>query len=232
IYAKGIDQEFAKNRITAQLKMDIATGDRGVTRNYDSDANAEERNSVLQAVARRDTGLVKGSLFVTVYGKDLESLSNNYENFTSRFTGIHRFDGFFQQEELFFSSLPLCTNLLSGTLERLHTTASLSNCWPFFYDSLTSDDGAIIGHTAGRELVRLNPWSKLTDNFNYGVFGSPGTGKSFLIQMIENRIVPTGAQVMLIDKSGAYLTSCRVAGGEYIYFDLNGEKHVNPFKSK
>lgn len=229
LFAKGIDQEFAKSRITAQLKMDIATGDRGVTRNYESDANAEERNSVLQAVARRETGLAKASLFITVYGQDQESLTNNYENFTSRFSGIHRYDGFFQQEELFFSSLPLCTNRMGSNYERLHTTSSIANCWPFFFDNLTIDDGAIIGHTAGRELVRLNPWSKLTDNFNYGVFGSPGTGKSFLIQMIENRIVPTGAQVMLIDKSGAYLTSCRVAGGEYIYFDLNGEKHVNPF---
>jgi hypothetical protein len=228
LFIKGIDQEYAKASITAQLKLDLATGQKGTTRNYESDANAVERDGVLQTVAQRETGLAKCSLYVTVYGDSSENLSNNYDNFTSRFNGIHRFDGYFQQEELFFSSLPFCTNLLAGVHERLHTTRSIANCWPFFQDDLTSDDGAIIGYTAGREVVKLNPWSRNTDNFNIGVFGSPGTGKSFLIQIIENRLQPTGPQVMIIDKSGAYQTSCRVAGGEYIFFDLRCEKHINP----
>ncbi len=229
LFVRGLDQETAKSTIKSQLKIDVATGDDGVTRNYDSDANAVERNTILQAVARRETGLAKYSLFVTVYGKNEHQLQANYENFSSRFRSIHTYDGLYQQEDLFFSTLPLCYNEVQYRHERMNTTWAIANCWPFFYDNLTNDTGMIIGYTASMEPVRFNPWSGKAQNFNIGVFGSQGSGKSVLTQLIQNKLIPENPVIMVIDRSGTYKTTCMAASGEYIHFGLGAEKRINPF---
>ena len=228
-FIRGMDQELGKSLIRSQLRIDQATGDDGTTPNYDAAANWRKRDSVLAAIAQKETGLGQVSLFISVYGNSEKELKNNYENFTSRFEGIHRYDGYYQQEELFYSTLPLMSNQVRDRVERLQMTVDLCNLWPFFFDSLTVEKGVILGHTASNEPLSLNLWNPQAENYNIGVFGQPGTGKSFIIQTILDRLMPSDPKVMLIDRSGAYKTSCLVAGGEYIYFDLKCEKHINAF---
>ena len=229
LFVRGIDQETAQSTIKGQLKIDLATGSDGALRNYESDANAGKRNSILQDLAQKETALTKFSLFVTLYAKSERELQNVYENFSSRFQGIHAYDGYFQQEALYLSTLPFCFNEVRFHHERLQTTRTVANCWPFFHDTLTEDGGVVIGYTDGGELVRLNPWSIQADNNNIGIFGSQGSGKSVLVQILENKILPANPDIMVIDRSGTYKTTCMAAGGEYIHFGLNTQKTINPF---
>ncbi len=229
VFIRGLDQELGKSIIRGQMRIDQATSDEGTTPNYDAHANMGNRSSVLAAIAQRETGLARISMFISVFGDNEKDLKNNYENFVSRFEGIHRYDGYYQQEELFFSSLPLCSNITRDRVERLQTTTDIANCWPFFIDSLTFDKGVLVGHTAGNQPLMLNPWSSVVENYNIGIFGSPGSGKSFGTQLILTRLMPRAPEVMVIDRSGCYKTLCDVAGGEYIYFDLKCDKHINAF---
>src|SRR5208337_468884 len=114
--------ELGKSMIRSQLRIDQATGDDGTTPNYDAAANWRKRDSVLAAIAQKETGLGQVSLFISVYGNSEKEMKNNYENFTSRFEGIHRYDGYYQQEELYYSTLPLMSNQVRGRVERLQMT--------------------------------------------------------------------------------------------------------------
>ncbi|MEN4709213.1 type IV secretion system protein TraC, partial [Pantoea agglomerans] len=63
-------------------------------------------------------------------------------------------------------------------------------------------------------------------NFNIGVTGTSGAGKSFLIQGILREVLNSQGFAWVIDMGGSYRNYCRQAGGSY----LDGETlRFNPF---
>ncbi len=230
LFVRGVDQDLGKSIIKKQLNQDSSSfSPDGRKKNYDSEASGIKRDATLAEIAQGDTGLAKSALFVSVYGSSESDLKDKYENFASRLPDIHKYDGVFQQEQLFFSTLPLCFNEVQQKHEWMRTTADISNCWPFFMDPMADDSGVILGYSETNQVVKIDLYTSRNENNNIAIFGSSGSGKSVGAQVILNRLMPQGPFGTIIDRSGTYATTCDAAGGEYIKYDLQCKKHANPF---
>lgn len=77
---------------------------------------------------------------------------------------------------------------------------------------------------------QLMPWNPFAygGNCNIGVTGEPGSGKSFLMQMIEKTIHAFGGQVWVIDEGCSHKKTCELLGGRVIDFEQKNIS-LNPF---
>ena len=80
------------------------------------------------------------------------------------------------------------------------------------------------------QLMPWNPFANERDggNFNISVTGKPGSGKSFLMQMIEHSVHSLGGQVWAIDEGCSHQKTCELLGGQIIDFKQR-DLCFNPF---
>jgi len=227
IFYRGVDQVEAKRIIESRSKGDQGTMIKGNLINQDSRVQLEHREQVLKSFSEGRTKFIKFSLYLTIYGSSLKQLTETSDNFLGRIGFFHRFTGFFQQKQLFQSTLPQCLNVASR--EYLMSTQDVSNAWPWFFDAMTTGEGVPLGVNVNREIIPFDPWSKDFENWNTVVIGKAGVGKSFGIQQQVIRHLPFGVRIMVIDKSQSYKFLCEAAGGIYIFVDLESKHHLNVF---
>jgi hypothetical protein len=229
LFVRGIEQGEARSKIEAQLRADIGTLQKNrMQLNYESLANKEQREIVLNNIARGSSRLARFSLFITTYAGDPETLAETVDSLKSRFPNVHTLNGKYEQRRLFISALPQGTNQASDR-EFTMTTRELANLWPFFHDRLTEGAGVPFGISYMGEIVPINPWSEKLKNWNTVVMGMPGGGKSFSILLQLLRHLPFAPYIMVIDKSKSYEFVCKMAGGEYIRVDLSSDQRINIF---
>ena len=229
LFVRGIEQGEARSKIEAQLRADIGTLQKNkMQMNYESQANREQRESVLYSIAKGSSRLAKFSLYITTYAEDPDVLTEIVDSIKSRFSNVHTLTGKYEQRRLFISSLPQGSNQAADR-EFTMTTRELANLWPFFHDKLTDGAGVPFGISYMGEIVPINPWSEKLKNWNTVVMGMPGGGKSFSILLQLLRHLPFAPYIMVIDKSKSYEFVCKMAGGEYIRVDLKSEQRINIF---
>lgn len=229
LFVRGIEQGEARSKIEAQLRADIGTLQKNKMQlNYESMANKEQRESVLNNIARGTSRLAKFSLYITTYAESPDDLTDLVDSIKSRFANVHTLTGKYEQRRLFTSALPQGVNLAADR-EFTMTTRELANLWPFFHDKLTEGAGVPFGVSYMGELVPINPWSDKLKNWNSVVMGMPGGGKSFSILLQLLRHLPFAPYIMVIDKSKSYEFVCKMAGGEYIRVDLKSDQRINIF---
>lgn len=227
LFYRGIDQAEGKRVIESRSKGDLGTLVNGNLINTDSQAQLQHREAVLQSIAKGQTKLIRFSLYVTLYSSTIKKLNEMSDTFLGRIGYFHRFNSFFQQRELFQTTLPQCLNIANR--EYLMSTQDVSNAWPWFFDAMTLGDGVPLGVNVNREIIPIDPWSKDFENWNTVVIGKAGVGKSFGIQQQVIRHLPFGVRIMVIDKSQSYKFLCEAAGGIYIFVDLESKHHLNVF---
>jgi conjugal transfer ATP-binding protein TraC len=80
------------------------------------------------------------------------------------------------------------------------------------------------------QLITWSPFDNQTQggNFNIAIAGKPGSGKSFVMQMIEQSVHGIGGQVWVIDEGRSHQKTCELLNGQVIDFS---EAHIsfNPF---
>ena len=229
LFVRGIEQSVARSKVEAQLRADIGTLQKNKLQlNYESVANKEQREIVLNEIARGSLRLAKFSLFITSYADSPEILTELVDSIKSRFPNVHTLNGKYEQRRLFTSALPQGANQAADR-EFTMTTRELANLWPFYNDKLTEGPGVPFGVSFMGEIVPINPWSDKLKNWNTVVMGMPGGGKSFSILLQLLRHLPFAPFVMIIDKSKSYEFVCKMAGGEYIKVDLTSDQRINIF---
>jgi hypothetical protein len=227
IFAHGIDQMNAKKNVERQLKWDLSSLQKGNLINAESQAQLELRQRAMDELARGETKLIQFSMYITAYSSDLRKLFEISDNFMSHIGIFNAFDGYFEQKELFICTLPQNKNISEH--EFLITTKSLSNCYPFFENSLSQISGNFLGVNLNNELICHDPWSSKLENWNAIVIGKSGSGKSFFIQQQIIRAFSWNPFIVIIDRSKSYELICYLYGGQYVYIDLNGSIQFNLF---
>ena len=74
-----------------------------------------------------------------------------------------------------------------------------------------------------------SPFENAAGNHNVAVFGKSGSGKSVALQEITAALVGAGAKVIVIDDGRSFEHSCKLQGGEFVEFTMNGGLRLNPF---
>jgi Type IV secretory pathway, VirB4 components len=168
------------------------------------------------------------SLYVTLYSdtkEELDKLSNQVEDiFGSRLVFSKKV--FFQSEQGFNSTIPLCNDELYITFNMNSSPAASS--FPFISSDLTSDHGILYGiNRHNNSLILFDRFS--LQNANNVVFATSGAGKSYAIKLEILRSLMLGTDVIIIDPEYEYKHLAEAVGGTYINISLASEEKINPF---
>lgn len=203
-----------------------------------TDAPVELQNAqnsareIMQNITVEDQELFLTTLTITVFAPTKEKLLNVIalvENVAdSKHAPIKVLPQ--QQEFAFNTSLPLCRNDLYTDI--LFTTESECALLPFSSRDIYMPNSIYYGiNRLSKNIIMYD--RKTGNNYNGLIFGSPGSGKSFIakVEMIENRLRDPNAQVIIIDPQGEYAPLARNLKGQEVKLSVNNKfskAHINP----
>ncbi len=184
----------------------------------------ELRDKLMSAQER----MFKLGIYITVYGNnenDLRKIENKLRSILESKL-IYIKPAIFQQKEGFVSSSPYGMDMLQN-----HTpmnTAPLSSIFPFTSFDLSSNDGILYGvNLHNNSLILFDRFS--LENPNSIIFGTSGSGKSYLVKLEALRYLMTGVDVIIIDPDNEYRALAGAVDGSFYDISLSSHSHINPF---
>jgi conjugal transfer ATP-binding protein TraC len=168
------------------------------------------------------------AFYVTMYAKDKEELDRRTEEIEAIFGQklIYSKRGFYQTEQGFNSTLPLCNDELMITFNM--NTSPIASSYPFISSDVTSDNGILYGiNRHNNSLILFDRFS--LQNANSVVFATSGAGKSYAVKLEILRSMMMGVDVIVIDPEMEYRQLSDAVGGTYINVSLASDSKVNPF---
>lgn len=184
----------------------------------------EELRDKLQAAEER---MFKFGLYITIYGDNESDLSDIENNLRSIFESkvVYIKPALFQQKEGFISTSPYAVDKLQ-TYTRMNTRP-LSSIFPFISADLSSSEGILYGiNMHNRSLVLFDRFT--LENPNQVVFGTSGSGKSYLVKLQSIRSLMMGTDIIIIDPDNEYKTLAEELGGKFYNISLGSDSHINP----
>jgi conjugal transfer ATP-binding protein TraC len=79
------------------------------------------------------------------------------------------------------------------------------------------------------QAMSIDVFSNPSGNYNGICVGASGSGKSFLLNEITQRVLATGGKVWIIDVGRSYEKLCKMISGQYIEFTPDSKINLNPF---
>lgn len=168
------------------------------------------------------------AFYVTIYASSKEDLDKRTEEIESIFGGklIYTKRGFYQTEQGFNSTLPLCNDELMITFNM--NTSPIASSFPFISSDVTSDNGILYGiNRHNNSLILFDRFS--LQNANSVVFATSGAGKSYTVKLEILRSLMMGTDVIVIDPEMEYRQLSDAVGGTYVNVSLASEAKINPF---
>jgi type IV secretory pathway VirB4 component len=168
------------------------------------------------------------ALYVTIYAKSKEELDKTSEEIESIFGSklIYTKRVFYQSEQGFNSTLPLCNDELMITFNM--NSSPIASSFPFMSAELSSDNGILYGiNRHNNSLILFDRFS--LQNANAVVFATSGAGKSYAIKLEVLRSLMLGTDVLVIDPEMEYKHLSDAVGGAYINISLAANSKINPF---
>jgi conjugal transfer ATP-binding protein TraC len=168
------------------------------------------------------------TFYVTIYAKSKDELDKRTENIESIFGTklIYTKRGFYQTEQGFNSTLPLCNDELMITFNM--NTSPIASSFPFTSSDVTSDNGILYGiNRHNNSLILFDRFSM--QNANAVVFATSGAGKSYTVKLEILRSLMLGTDVIVIDPEMEYRQLSEAVGGTYVNVSLASQAKVNPF---
>lgn len=185
----------------------------------------EELRDRLMSAAER---MFKLGLYITVYGETEKELNDTESILRSILEGklIYIKPAIFQQKEAFISTSPYGQDLLQ--VHNPMNTSPLSSIFPFVSSDLSSNDGILYGvNQHNNSLILFDRFS--LENPNSIIFGTSGSGKSYLVKLEALRYLMTGTDVIIIDPENEYKPLSEAVGGKFYDVSLSSDSHINPF---
>ncbi|MEI7451684.1 MAG: DUF87 domain-containing protein [Candidatus Falkowbacteria bacterium] len=217
-----------KNRVGNIEAQVMSDSEKGQPRDPIRETALRDIEFLRDALTQGTEKFFQFALYVTIYTETLEELdrlSDQVEDvFGSRLVFSKR--AFFQSEQGFNSTLPLCNDELYITFNMNSSPAASS--FPFISSELTSDRGILYGiNRHNNSLILFDRFS--LPNANSVVFATSGAGKSYCIKLEVLRSLMMGSDVIVIDPEYEYKHLSEAVGGTYINISLSSENKINPF---
>ena len=176
----------------------------------------EELRDRLMSAAERMFNL---GIYITIYGETEKELSDIESILRSILEGklIYIKPAIFQQKEGFISTSPYGQDLLQ--VHSPMNTSPLSSIFPFVSSDLSSNDGILYGvNQHNNSLILFDRFS--LENPNSIIFGTSGSGKSYLVKLEALRYLMTGTDVIIIDPENEYKPLAEAVGGKFYDISL------------
>ncbi len=185
----------------------------------------EELRDKLQSAQER---MFRFGLYITIYGDSERELEDTESVLRSIFESkvIYIKPAIFRQKEGFISTSPYGIDALNT-----HTpmnTEPISSIFPFISFDLSSNDGILYGiNRHNNSLVLFDRFT--LENANAIIFGTSGSGKSYLVKLDVLRSLMVGTEVIIIDPENEYHTLSKSVGGSFFDISIGSDNHINPF---
>lgn len=216
-------------RKAGQLESSLSIEqEKGMVRNPVLETAIQDIESLRDVLSKGETRLFQAALYFTVFAHSPEELTTLTKQLESTLGGmlIYTKQALLQMEPGFNTTLPLGLDLLD--VRRNLDTGSLSASFPFTSAELTSNEGILYGiNRHNNSLILFDRFS--LENYNSCIFGSMGSGKSFLIKLEALRSLMFGTDVIVIDPENEYKTLAEGVGGKVFNLSINSTERINPF---
>ncbi|HBO99855.1 MAG: Type IV secretory pathway VirB4 protein-like protein [Candidatus Uhrbacteria bacterium GW2011_GWF2_41_16] len=224
------------NVILKQLQKRVGYLEAGIM----TDAEKGKPRDPLRETALRDIEELRDALtqgiehffqfafYITIYAKNQEELERLTGDLESMFGSklIYTKKGYYQAEQGFNSTMPLCNDELMITYNM--NTSPIAASFPFISSDLTSDHGILYGiNRHNNSLILFDRFS--LQNANSVVFATSGAGKSYAVKLEILRSLMMGIDVIVIDPEMEYKHLSEAVGGTYINVSLASQSKINPF---
>ena len=171
-------------------------------------------------------------VFINIYTDTKEQLDKEAQMLQQRVSGrrmaLMSLD--LRQDEGYKSALPF-GKCYTDDLYRNFSSSALTACFPFYNSEITHNNGIFLGvnlSTNTPVFIDFYDRSKL-NNSNFTVFGTSGSGKTFLVSLLTMRSAIKGIRTVIIDPENEYVALTRALGGSHIYLAPGSQTSINPF---
>lgn len=171
-------------------------------------------------------------VFINIYTDTKEQLDKEAQMLQQRVSGrrmaLMSLD--LRQDEGYKSALPF-GKCYTDDLYRNFSSSALTACFPFYNSEITHNNGIFLGvnlSTNTPVFIDFYDRSQL-NNSNFTVFGTSGSGKTFLVSLLTMRSAIKGIRTVIIDPENEYVALTRALGGSHIYLAPGSQTSINPF---
>jgi type IV secretory pathway VirB4 component len=217
-----------KKKVGALEAQIMSDAEKGAPRDPIRETALKDIEALRDALTQGTEKFFQFSLYITLYTdskEELDKLSNRVEDILGAKL-IYTKRVFFQAEQGFNSTLPLCKDDLYITFNM--NSSPVASSFPFISSDLTSDEGIMYGiNRHNNSLILFDRFS--LQNANTVVFATSGAGKSYAIKLEVLRSMMMGSEVIIIDPEHEYKHLSDAVGGTYISTSLSSEEKINPF---
>ncbi|MCD4694267.1 ATP-binding protein, partial [bacterium] len=217
-----------KNKVGALEAQIVSDAEKGAARDPISETALRDIEALRDALTQGIEKFFQFSLYITIYcdnEDELDRLSIRIEDALGAKL-IYSKKVFFQAEQGFNSTLPLCNDELYITFNM--NSSPIASSFPFISSDLSSDNGILYGiNRHNNSLILFDRFS--LQNANTVVFATSGAGKSYAIKLEILRSMMMGTEVIVIDPEMEYKYLSDAVGGTYINVSLSSEEKINPF---
>src|SRR3989339_794915 len=217
-----------KNKVGALEAQISADAEKGAPRDPIRETALRDIEQLRDDLTQGIEHFFQFAFYVSLYAKSKEELDKRTEQIESIFGQklIYSKRGFYQAEQGFNATLPLCNDELMITFNM--NTSPIASSYPFISSDVTSDNGILYGiNRHNNSLILFDRFS--LQNANSVVFATSGAGKSYAIKLEILRSMMMGVDVIVIDPEMEYRQLSDAVGGTYINVSLASDSKVNPF---
>lgn len=216
-------------RKIAMMEAEIATDlQRGRVLNPTTQVKLEDAVALQDQLVRGAERFFQFAFYITIPADTVEELENVTKQVQSTLGAlmVNVVPAALSQEDAFLSTLPIGFDRLMIT--RNMDTTSLATTFPFTSAELSQESGIMYGiNEDNGSLVIFDRFT--LPNANSTVFGTSGSGKSYLIKLEALRYLMLGTEIIIIDPEAEYKALCDAVGGQYISFSFSSPSKINPF---
>ncbi len=217
-----------RGKITAVQAEMMDRNEKGLIRSPELEFAYQNMEQLRDGLQTAQEKMFSFGLYLTVYTDDQKNFTEIETTLRSILESRLIFikPAVYQQGDGFASTSPYGLDKLL-----IHTplnTGPLSSVFPFMSFDLSSNDGILYGiNQHNNSLVLFDRFAM--PSFNSVVFGTSGSGKSFLIKLEVLRALMFGTAVIVLDPENEYQFLAEATGGAFLDISLTSPHHINPF---
>lgn len=236
LHINPTDERTAMDELTskitqfeAQLQTELEKGsNRNITRlRTQIDDLYEERRKAEQNYI----SLFSIQMIMNLFADSTEQLNKESQLLENSLKGhkIKLMSNFLRQDMGYKSALPFARSWLPRNYRNFNSEA-LTACYPFYNAEISHPSGVFLGiNNQTQTPIYIDFFNRrLLNNGNTTVFGTAGSGKTFLVSLLTMRSVLKGIRTAIVDPEGEYKTITMALGGVNIEIKPNGAI-PNPF---
>lgn len=214
----------------AQLSTELERGsNRELTR---LQAQIQDLINERAKIEQNYISMFRVQMAMNMFANSADQLNKETQLLDSSLRGrkIQLMPAYLQMDKCYKSALPFGKTWLPKNY-RNFSSESLTACFPFYTAEISHKSGTYLGVNLQTSTpIYIDFFNRsLLNSGNTTVFGTSGSGKSFLVSLMTMRSAIEGIRTVIIDPEGEYNDVAEAVGGATVVIAPGSELIMNPF---